>query len=174
MILNQLLSLSGSLFTLSHKSINMVDLKILFALQRNPFFPKNFLTIGDWTARVSRKNMVFFSLCNIYIFTLSHLVYWYLIEKGKRESNSAGHKNGCKTMHFGATFCLCSWFIFSRFFPLLAGTCWQKSVNTAKKNALRQVKMPSLNVICNLRVSSGNVVKSRRAWDARKARERHV
>lgn len=23
-----------------------------FNLQRNPFFPKNFLTIGDWTARV--------------------------------------------------------------------------------------------------------------------------
>ena len=26
-----------------------------FVLQRNPFFPKNFLTIGDWTARVSGK-----------------------------------------------------------------------------------------------------------------------
>jgi dynein intermediate chain 2 len=24
----------------------------VYALQRNPFFPKNFLTIGDWTARV--------------------------------------------------------------------------------------------------------------------------
>ena len=25
----------------------------VYALQRNPFFPKNFLTVGDWTARVS-------------------------------------------------------------------------------------------------------------------------
>jgi len=25
----------------------------IYALQRNPFFPKNFLTVGDWTARVS-------------------------------------------------------------------------------------------------------------------------
>lgn len=24
----------------------------VYALQRNPFFPKNFLTVGDWTARV--------------------------------------------------------------------------------------------------------------------------
>ena len=24
----------------------------IYALQRNPFFPKNFLTVGDWTARV--------------------------------------------------------------------------------------------------------------------------
>lgn len=26
------------------------------SLQRNPFFPKNFLTIGDWTARVREKS----------------------------------------------------------------------------------------------------------------------
>jgi len=25
----------------------------VYSLQRNPFFPKNFLTVGDWTARVS-------------------------------------------------------------------------------------------------------------------------
>ena len=25
----------------------------IYALQRNPFFPKNFLTVADWTARVS-------------------------------------------------------------------------------------------------------------------------
>jgi len=24
----------------------------VYALQRNPFFPKNFLSVGDWTARV--------------------------------------------------------------------------------------------------------------------------
>lgn len=24
----------------------------VYALQRNPFFPKNFLTVGDWTARI--------------------------------------------------------------------------------------------------------------------------
>jgi len=24
----------------------------VYALQRNPFFPKNFLSIGDWTARI--------------------------------------------------------------------------------------------------------------------------
>lgn len=24
----------------------------VYALQRNPFFPKNFLTVGDWTAKV--------------------------------------------------------------------------------------------------------------------------
>ncbi len=24
----------------------------IYALQRNPFFPKNFLSVGDWTARV--------------------------------------------------------------------------------------------------------------------------
>ena len=24
----------------------------IYALQRNPFFPKNFLTVGDWTARI--------------------------------------------------------------------------------------------------------------------------
>ena len=27
----------------------------VYALQRNPFFPKNFLTVGDWTARVRLK-----------------------------------------------------------------------------------------------------------------------
>lgn len=25
----------------------------VYALQRNPYFPKNFLSVGDWTARVS-------------------------------------------------------------------------------------------------------------------------
>ena len=25
----------------------------VYALQRNPFFPKNFLTVGDWSAKVS-------------------------------------------------------------------------------------------------------------------------
>lgn len=25
----------------------------VYALQRNPFFPKNFLSVGDWRARVS-------------------------------------------------------------------------------------------------------------------------
>lgn len=24
----------------------------IYALQRNPFYPKNFLTVGDWTARI--------------------------------------------------------------------------------------------------------------------------
>lgn len=24
----------------------------VYALHRNPFFPKNFLTVGDWTARI--------------------------------------------------------------------------------------------------------------------------
>jgi dynein intermediate chain 2 len=24
----------------------------VYALQRNPFFPKNFLSVGDWTARI--------------------------------------------------------------------------------------------------------------------------
>lgn len=24
----------------------------IYALQRNPFFPKNFLTVADWTARI--------------------------------------------------------------------------------------------------------------------------
>lgn len=24
----------------------------IYAMQRNPFFPKNFLTVGDWTARI--------------------------------------------------------------------------------------------------------------------------
>ena len=24
----------------------------VYSLQRNPFFPKNFLTVGDWTARI--------------------------------------------------------------------------------------------------------------------------
>ena len=28
----------------------------VYALQRNPFFVKNFLTVGDWTARVSLLN----------------------------------------------------------------------------------------------------------------------
>lgn len=96
MIWNQLLSPSGS-FILNH---DMTDLKIFFSLQRNPFFPKNFLTIGDWTARVSRKNWLFFSLCNIYIFTLNHLVYWYLIEKGEWESNSVVIKRAVKLCIF--------------------------------------------------------------------------
>lgn len=30
----------------------------IFTLQRNPFFPKNFLTIGDWTARVRKTKML--------------------------------------------------------------------------------------------------------------------
>lgn len=24
----------------------------VYSLQRNPFFPKNFLSVGDWTARI--------------------------------------------------------------------------------------------------------------------------
>ena len=24
----------------------------VYSLQRNPFYPKNFLTVGDWTARI--------------------------------------------------------------------------------------------------------------------------
>lgn len=24
----------------------------VYSLQRNPFFPKNFLTVGDWTAKI--------------------------------------------------------------------------------------------------------------------------
>lgn len=27
----------------------------VYSLQRNPFFPKNFLSVGDWTARVGNK-----------------------------------------------------------------------------------------------------------------------
>ncbi|PIK43294.1 putative dynein intermediate chain 3, ciliary [Apostichopus japonicus] len=30
----------------------------VYSLQRNPFFPKNFLTVGDWTARVSFTSFV--------------------------------------------------------------------------------------------------------------------
>lgn len=29
----------------------------VYSLQRNPFFPKNFLSVGDWTARVSKAEM---------------------------------------------------------------------------------------------------------------------
>lgn len=39
----------------------------VYALQRNPFFPKNFLTVGDWTARVcisySTSSFIAFSIC---------------------------------------------------------------------------------------------------------------
>ena len=30
----------------------------VYSLQRNPFFPKNFLTVGDWTARVCFHSML--------------------------------------------------------------------------------------------------------------------
>lgn len=29
----------------------------VYALQRNPFFPKNFLTVGDWTARIWSEDL---------------------------------------------------------------------------------------------------------------------
>ena len=40
----------------------------VYSLQRNPFFPKNFLTVGDWTARVRIWNR---SITRINIFTHS-------------------------------------------------------------------------------------------------------
>ena len=41
----------------------------VYALQRNPFFPKNFLSVGDWKARVG--------LCVSYM-CLTHKDYWKL------------------------------------------------------------------------------------------------
>ena len=35
----------------------------VYALQRNPFFPKNFLSVGDWTAKVCVVRNVVCKLC---------------------------------------------------------------------------------------------------------------
>ena len=38
----------------------------IYSLQRNPFFPKNFLSIGDWTARVRIQICFTFYMLIIY------------------------------------------------------------------------------------------------------------
>lgn len=52
----------GSIFTCNRKAKTPAEKIVsvypghhgpVYALQRNPFFPKNFLSVGDWTARVS-------------------------------------------------------------------------------------------------------------------------
>lgn len=35
------------------------------ALQRNPMFPKNFLTVGDWTAKVRNCSKGFLEWCEL-------------------------------------------------------------------------------------------------------------
>ena len=53
----------------------------VYSLQRNPFFPKNFLSVGDWTARVwsedIRESSIMWTKCvNIYCeMVLSHRIY---------------------------------------------------------------------------------------------------
>ena len=32
----------------------------VYSVQRNPFYPKNFLSVGDWTTRVSSADRAFF------------------------------------------------------------------------------------------------------------------
>lgn len=43
----------------------------IYALQRNPFFPKNFLTVGDWTARIWSEDLRESSI----MWTKQHMAY---------------------------------------------------------------------------------------------------
>lgn len=56
----------GSIFTCNRKAKTPAEKIVtiypghhgpVYALQRNPFFPKNFLSVGDWTARVSNPQL---------------------------------------------------------------------------------------------------------------------
>lgn len=45
----------------------------VYSLQRNPFFPKNFLSVGDWKARVSI----------LYMYILVFFFFSFLLQKQK-------------------------------------------------------------------------------------------
>ena len=55
----------------------------VYALQRNPFFPKNFLTVGDWTARIwaeeIRESSIMWTKYVIYVYCIYHFMIIILI-----------------------------------------------------------------------------------------------
>jgi hypothetical protein len=63
----------------------------VYALQRNPFFPKNFLSVGDWTARVC--NRCFAAVC--YRETIVMLMYTFSVNLHGLKRNFALDFKAC-------------------------------------------------------------------------------
>lgn len=89
----------------------------VYALQRNPFFPKNFLTVGDWTARIwsedIKESSIMWTRFDLDSYLSGLIVHFHIKnEKVTPEKSffSAVPSHRSSITHFRCRFIFLSWF----------------------------------------------------------------